>query len=224
MDVSKVTIHKDIDLLERRELIRHGHGFVVPVFSEDVNNRLAYHYDIKSKIVKVAAELVQDSETVMMESGSCCAILAYELSARKRDITIITNSAFIAGYVRNLPYAKIILLGGDYQSEAQVMIGPLTRKSARQFKVHKFFTGIDGFSKNSGFTGNNHRRVETLRGMSKQAEEVFVLTESEKFSKLGVVSLLPLHRVSTLITDACLPPEIETLMLAARINLYKVPL
>jgi DeoR/GlpR family transcriptional regulator of sugar metabolism len=223
LDVSQVTVRKDLDLLEEKGLICHEHGLVLPGSTDDINNRLGYHYDTKRRIAKSAAELVEDGETVMIESGSCCAILAEELVYRKREVTIITNSAFIAGYIRKLPQAKIVLLGGDYQREAQVMVGPIARQCAEVFSVEKLFIGADGFSEKTGFTGKNHLRAETVRDMAKQARRVIVLTESEKFLKQGIVPLLPARSVRTLITDAAIPPEPERFLEGAGVAIRKVP-
>jgi DeoR/GlpR family transcriptional regulator of sugar metabolism len=219
--VSRVTIRKDADLLAGKGLVRHEHGLILPGSSDDINNRLSYHYDTKRHIAQTAAKLVQDGETVMIESGSCCAILADELAQNKRGVTIITNSAFIAGYIRKLPQARIILLGGDYQNESQVMVGPIARQSAQGFSVDKLFIGVDGFSEKTGFTGKNHLRAETVRDMAQQAHQVIVLTESEKFAKLGVVPLLPLRNIAILVTDSAILPETGRLMEDAGIRIIK---
>jgi DeoR/GlpR family transcriptional regulator of sugar metabolism len=223
MDVSRVTIRKDLDLLEEKGLIRHEHGMVLPGSSDDINNRLSYHYDRKQRIATAASELVEDGETVMIESGSCCAILADALVHQKRDLTIVTNSAFIAAYIRKNPQAKIVLLGGDYQNEAQVMVGPIARQCVGLFSVGILFIGTDGFSEKTGFTGKNHLRAEMVRDMAKQARQVIVLTESEKLSKPGVVPLLPLREVGVLITDSAIPKEIEGVLEGAGTTVRKVP-
>jgi DeoR/GlpR family transcriptional regulator of sugar metabolism len=219
--VSKVTLRKDLDRLEEKGIIRHEKGQVFPGSSDDINNRLTYHYDTKLKIARQACCLVEDGEAVMIESGSCCAILAEELTMRRREPRIITNSAFIAGFVRRLPQAKIVLLGGDYQNAAQVMVGPITRLCAQGFTVDKLFIGADGVSE-AGFTGKDHLRSETVRDMAKQANQVIVLTESEKFSKKGLVPLLPFGDVRAVITDDAIPPEKERVLLEHGIQICKV--
>jgi DeoR/GlpR family transcriptional regulator of sugar metabolism len=223
MGVSKVTLRKDLDMLEDKGILRHEKGQVFPGSNDDINNRLTYHYDTKRKIAQEASGLVRDGEAVMIESGSCCAILAEELALHRRDVRIITNSAFIASYIRKLPQAKIVLLGGDYQNESQVMVGPIARQCARGFTVDKLFIGTDGFSQ-TGFTGNDHLRSETVRDMAKQAVQVIVLTESEKFSKQGLVPLLPFSGIAQLITDSAIPPERERFLTERNIMVHKVPL
>ncbi|MDR2247788.1 MAG: DeoR/GlpR family DNA-binding transcription regulator [Treponema sp.] len=222
-EVSKVTLRSDLDRLEERGIVRHEKGQVYPGSSDDINNRLTYHYDTKRKIAYRASELVRDSEAVMIESGSCCAILAEELTVNKREVRIITNSAFIAAYIRRLPQAKIVLLGGDYQNNAQVMVGPITRQCAQGFTVDKLFIGTDGFSQN-GFTGNDHLRAETVRSMARQAREVIILTESEKFSKQGLVPLLPFSEIGSVFTDDLIPPEKEAFLSEQGVKVYKVEL
>ncbi|GHV86134.1 DeoR family transcriptional regulator [Spirochaetia bacterium] len=219
--VSTVTLRKDLDILEEKGLIRHEKGQAAPGSSDDMNNRLSYHYDTKRKIARIACGLVKDGEAVMIESGSCCAILAEELALSRRDVRIITNSAFIAAYIRRLPQAKIVLLGGDYQNEAQVMVGPIARICARGFTVEKLFIGADGFSQETGFTGNDHNRSETVRDMAKQAAQTIILTESEKFAKQGLVPLLPFGGISAVITDGNIPPEKERFLAERGITVHK---
>ena len=213
LHVSQVTIRKDLDQLENAGLILRAHGFATLNSSDDMNNRLAYHYDVKQKIAKLACESIRDGETIMIESGSCCALLALEIAKTRKEITIITNSAFIADYVRKTEKIRIILLGGEYQLESQVMVGPLTRKC---------FIGTDGFSEASGFTGNDYMRSETVRDMSKQAKHVIVVTESSKFQNIGLVNLLPTHDVSCVVTDSAIPIQCEQYLLEQKIEVKKV--
>lgn len=201
LNVSQVTVRKDLDALEQRGLLRREHGFAVITASDDMAHHLAFNYETKRAIAIAAAELIEDGETVMIESGSCCALLAQEIAAHKRGVTIVTNSAFIADYIRKAPYAKTILLGGEYQNESQAMVGPMTRQCAAAFFVNKVFVGTDGFTEGGGFTGNNLMRVETIRAMAERAKQVVVLTESEKFLRRGVVAEFTPEEVDYVFTD-----------------------
>ena len=140
LGVSPVTIRKDLGSLEEKGLLSREHGYAVMLNTDDINNRLAVCYETKVKIAKAAANMVSSGETVMIESGSSCALLAGELSNSDKDVTIITNSAFIAGYVRENGDSRVILLGGEYQKESQVMVGPLVRICAREFHVCLLYT------------------------------------------------------------------------------------
>lgn len=205
LDVSTVTVRKDLDALCERGIVQREHGSAFLGSTDDINGRLARHYDQKRRIAKAALDLVQDGETTMIESGSCCALLAAAIADRKDDVTIVTNSAFIAAYVRDRTTVSVIMLGGAYQRDAQVMVGPLLGLCAREFCVDHLFIGTDGFTPSGGFTNADPFRAQAVRDMSAQAAGVVVLTESEKFSQRGVV---PLHlggRLSCVITDSGIP-------------------
>lgn len=221
MEVSQVTIRKDLDALTKQGLIIRNHGYATLNNSDDMNNRLAYHYEMKQRIAKKVCEDIHDGETIMIESGSCCALVALEIAQSKKNITIITNSAFIADYIRN-EEVKVILLGGEYQASSQVLVGPITINNAKNFFVDKYFIGADGFSQKSGFTGKDYLRAETVREMAKQAAHVIVVTESEKFGHIGTVNLLDTNNVAKVYTDTHIPEEDEVYLNEMNVEVIKV--
>ena len=222
LDVSEVTVRKDLSALERKGLLRREHGYATLSSSDDIGNHLSFNYETKRRIAARAAELVHSGETVMIESGSCCTLLADELASNRRGITIITNSAFLASYIRKSPGAHIILLGGEYQNESQVMVGPMIQQCLAEFNVDKFFIGIDGMNP-KGFMSNDLMRSEAIRMMKKKARSILILTESAKFLQTGVVSLFPFSAVDAVFTDERISKEALRLLNAAGTRLYAVP-
>ena len=222
LGVSQVTIRKDLDHLEDKDLIIREHGYACLDRTDDVGKRIACNYEIKKRIARAAAATVEDGETVMIESGSCCALFAEELALNKKDITIVTNSLFVVNYIRNEPNVKIIVLGGYYQPNSQVMVGPLTKKSAGIFFSSKFFIGVDGFVPKFGFTGKDHLRVQTIHDIAEFSQEIIVLTESEKFSQQGVLGLMRTENVKDVFTDEKIPFEAEKSLLEHNVFIHKV--
>jgi DeoR/GlpR family transcriptional regulator of sugar metabolism len=204
--VSQVTIRQDLKLLEQNGMLKRFHGGAMPVSDDDIMKRLSFNYDVKSNIAREAASMVSNGETVMIESGSTNALLAMELT-KKSDVTIITNSTFISRYVRGMNNLKIILIGGDYQHESEVLVGPLTRICLREFHVDKVFIGVDGFSPNTGFTCINLMRAEVARAMADRANKVIVVTDSSKFDKIGVACQFKPDEADMVITDRNLPEK-----------------
>ncbi len=200
LKVSDVTIRKDLSVLEDKGLLKREHGFATLPESDDVSTRLLFNYETKRRIAQKALESIKDGETLMIESGSCCALLAEEIVTNRRDITIITNSVFIATFLRNKIGARIILLGGEFQCESQVMVGPLVKRCAENFSVEKFFMGTDGFNELGAMSGDL-MRAEAVRNMAQSARRSILLTESKKFSQAGVVSLLPYREIDSIYTD-----------------------
>ena len=203
--VSTVTIRKDLDDLEARGLIRRERGVAMLVSPDDPAGRLAYHYAEKVRIAAAAAATVNDGETVMIEAGSCCALLAEQISIQRTGITIVTNSAFIAQRLGAHPMVSTVLLGGEQQHDSRVLVGPMVELCARQFIVDRLFIGTDGFTPSLGFTARDYMRATAVRALASRAERVVVLTESEKLGRHGPVPLLDAHDVAALWTDSAAP-------------------
>jgi DeoR/GlpR family transcriptional regulator of sugar metabolism len=201
LNVSQVTIRKDLDFLEAHGLIRRRHGYAVRISTSDIRYRMSFDYEVKARIAARAARMVGRGETVLIESGSTCAMLAQELVRAQKDAAIITNSAFIADFIRQ-PGARVTLLGGQYDPDAQVMTGPLVKKCAEEFFVDKFFIGTDGFDPDQGFSNVDLLRAEAVRAMAERARHRIILTDSSKFNRRGVVQLLPARAVSAVVTDS----------------------
>jgi len=224
LNVSHVTLRKDLDKLERRGIIKCTHGYVN---LDDTNNtckKIASNYSIKKKIVKAAALTVEDGETIMIGSGSCCALFAEELAHIKKNIAIITNSTFTANFVCHVPNIRIILLGGYYQPESQVLLGQMTVKYAEGFSTDKYFLGTDGFIPGKGFTGGDYLRVETAVGLTRCARRVIILTDAAKFYRQGAYNLINLDKLSGVFTDDSIPKDAEEDLLKNNVTLHKVSL
>ncbi|MBS7577815.1 MULTISPECIES: DeoR/GlpR family DNA-binding transcription regulator [unclassified Enterococcus] len=208
LNVSKVTIRKDLDRLEKRGMIHRQHGFAEINNQDDLNYRLATNYDLKKKIATKARELVNDGETIIIESGSTCVLLAEEIAMHCKDVTIITNSCFLAAYVRKYENIEIILLGGEYQKDSQVNVGPLIKTVVDYFYVDKLFVGIDGYNPKGIFTGSDLARADASKLMAQSADKVIILTDSSKFVQRGLVTEFNISEVDTIFTDIGIEPQL----------------
>lgn len=222
LNVSQVTIRKDLETLESKGLLKRQHGYAVNISSDNLANRLTFNYEQKKKIAQYASSFVEDGETIIIESGSTCALLAKELASSSKRITIITNSLFIANFIKDADNIRIIVLAGEYQKQSEVVIGPMVRESVQKFYVDKLFVGTDGFKENIGFTNGDYYRAEAVRDMSKSAREVIILTTSEKFSTQGLVQELSVEDVSTVITDVNIPSSKKSFLEKFNIKVHTV--
>ena len=222
LEVSKVTIRKDLDKLESKGLLHREHGYAVLNSGDDINVRLSFHYDTKRKIAQEAAKLVQDNETILIESCSTCALLAEEICQTNKNVKIVTNSYFIADFVRNYDSCKIILLGGEFQKDSQVTVGPLLKQLIQSFRVKHAFIGADGYDDALGFTGKDMMRSEVVQYMSQVSENIVILTDSSKFQKKGNVRNFALSQVQRVITDKEISSEAMRKLEQAGISLTMV--
>lgn len=219
LNVSEVTIRKDLNLLSNYGIIIREHGYALKKNSVDIRNRLSVNYDIKTRIAKKAAKLIDFNETIIIGSGSTCALLAEEIARTKPGVTIITHSIYIVEHASKLGNNKIILLGGEYQNDSQVMVGPLVRLNAKQYFVDKIFLGTDGFVKNIGFMGSDSLRTEAIKNMAESARNIIMLTDSSKFNKMGILVQFTQNSISRLITDSQIAKEYSDFFISKGIHL-----
>ena len=207
LEVSQVTIRKDLDALEELNFLTREHGYATMKNMSDIGNRMAFCYETKQRIAEKASEIISDGETIMVESGSSCALLVKYLSETKKDITV----------------TKVIVLGGEYQKEAEVMVGPLVKTCAEAFYVDKLFMGTDGYIPGIGFTSGDMLRAEAAKSMADSARNSIILTDSSKFSEHGVVMQCRLKDINMVFTDDQVPLEAKDAMEQNGIIVETVP-
>ena len=130
LDVSEVTVRKDLSFLEDEGLIIRTHGGAR--LAQDVNRmrtlalREGENLDLKRRIARRAAGLVRDGDTVYLDSGSTCQALAEELRDGSRSLRIITNALAIMNILEDAEGISLYTIGGSYRREAGSFVGPLS--------------------------------------------------------------------------------------------------
>jgi len=114
-------------------------------------------------------------------------------------------------------------MGGYFQGDSQVLVGPMTKQCGSIFFADKFFVGTDGFAPGLGFTGRDHMRAQAVIDMSERARDVIILTDSDKFKRQGVLGLMPMEKVASVFTDDDIPKNAEKQLLDKGIMVHKVP-
>lgn len=208
--VSVVTIRHDLNYLEQESCLKRIHGYAVAINSEDVETRLMTNLIEKKSLAEHAASLVEDGETIFIESGSANALLA-QILGEKENITLITVSSYIAHLLRSSK-CEVILLGGIYQKKSESMVGPLTRNNLKQVYFSKAFIGIDGFHQETGFTGRDMMRADIVNTALQKCSENIILTDSSKFGIIHSNPLGPTELFSQVITDNDLSDEYVSIL------------
>jgi DeoR/GlpR family transcriptional regulator of sugar metabolism len=201
---SGVTIRQDLTFLEQQGFIKRIHGGVTFVNSDDLSRRLLVNYEKKLEIALKAVSYVHRGETVLIESGSTNVILAREL-ALHGNATIVTPNVFIARECRRNGENSVVLLGGVYQGESESLIGPMVKQCIDTVNFKKAFIGIDGFSREAGFTSRDMMRADISSYIARKCKELFVLTDSSKFGRTELIKLFDVEDAHYLITDDGIP-------------------
>ncbi len=204
-NVAPITVRRDLIWLEKAGLLKRVHGGAVPVSAPLATTRVGVRMRLasaeKRAIAAAAAALVQPGERLFLDAGSTCCFLA-EVLPNDMDLTVITHSLDAIQMLVLKRGINIITPGGELDERLNAFVGSVTETVLAKFHTDKAFLGTSGIDLKDGFTDNSlfEERIKTL--MSSHARESFVLADSSKFGKVAFRSVLPLGRISQIITDA----------------------
>lgn len=226
LEVSEVTIRKDLDALERRQLLRRTRGGAVPPERGDegvFRDRLQRAAAAKQAIAARAAELVADGDVIALDTSSTAHYLASELVHRK-GLVVITQSLPTATALMERSDARVIMPGGTLRRESSGLVGPITDALVGRGRVHKAFVGVVGLSPKRGLL-----ELATDEAVSKQAlvaasDEVHGLFDSSKVGGFALHSFASAEQVTSLITDAGASDDFVEEWRAVGVPVARVPL
>lgn len=210
-EVSEVTIRNDLDQLEQKNmLIRARGGAIKMETSVGIDQRLAdknrINFQEKSRIGRKAAELVVESDTIIIDSGSTTAEMVRNLP-EFQDLTIITNALNISNQLITKTNVNVIIPGGYLRKNSLSLVGPLAEKSLRNFNVGKAFLGVDGFDTKRGVFTPNVEEARLNEIMIEISKEVILLADSTKFGKRSFAFICDVHEIDKVITDTGIKEE-----------------
>lgn len=211
LGVSEATVRRYLDRLEQKELIRRTHGGAwtgQDVTEVDYRVRETAQRAEKEAIGRLAWSLIEQNESVYVDSGSTTAHLAAAMDDSRR-VTVVTNSTVVLQILQNRPTIGTIMLGGKVNSPSHSLVGPIAEETARQFHFTKAFLGTNGIDLEEGLTQLNVEELPVKKRVAANSRQVIVLADSTKFSRHVFVSFLPLERVNVIITDAGIPADFK---------------
>ncbi len=219
--VTEMTIRRDLDELERKELVKRIHGGGVSArgrfYEPTLTLRNTVHIEQKQRIARAAAALVQEGDMVALDVGSTTYEVGRCLIGR-RNLTIITPSLLIATLFVNQPDIRLILPGGIVRPGETAMIGELSHRAFEIFNVDKLFLGVGGIDAQAGLTEYNWDDAQVKQAMLRSAKQTVVLADASKFNHIATVKVAQFEAVQCLVTDQAPPPAIAAAMQRAHVG------
>lgn len=204
--VSESTVRRDLEYLDRIGQIRRTRGGASYAGESlaGFEERTSYATTEKQAIARIAAELIQDGEAVLLDGGTTTLEVARHLIGR--TLQVVTNSLPIVNLLANQPQIELIQIGGYLFPKTGVALGPLAISTLSQIHVRRLVMSVGGITE-AGLFNTNTLLVETERQMLASAEEVVVVTDSSKLGHSALAHLCPLQKVHRVVVDAGITPE-----------------
>lgn len=223
LNVSEITARRDLEFLESTTKmlvrIRGGAQLAEPdledlretkttYLNERFMQRISKNMDLKSSIGKLAASLVREDETIVIDAGSTTLQLAKHLPDDTR-MTAIVTAINIAEELENKSKITKVLTGGVYRSRTTTLLSPFIEESLTSIYADRVFIGVSGVSLTHGVTDNDILEKDVKKVLLKSGREIYWLADSSKLDNIGTFLVSPLLESHTVITDSGITDEMR---------------
>jgi len=210
LGVSDGTIRNDLNALAGSGQVTRvrGGGVLIderqsrsPIFS----TRIMTHRNAKQAIARQAAALVQDNDSMILDSSTSSYYLACCLKER-RDLTIITNGIESARELAKNSSNIVILLGGVLRVDGTAISVPLSEQILTEYHIKTAFLSCSGFTLEGGPTEVDIHEAQIKRKIIASSGSMVALIDSSKFGRADLTSFASLDQITRLFTDNNLTP------------------
>jgi len=205
LEVSPVTIRKDLKMLEDKQLLlrTHGGGTLVNPYTTDrpVTEKAKIRSGEKSDIGTAAARLIEANDCVLIASGTTVLSLAHNIQPIGH-LTVVTAALNVAMELVQHPGIEVIQLPGIIRKTSSSVTGNFAEEMLSHFSFSKLFLGVDGIDLEFGLTTTNMMEAQLNKKMIAASQKTIVLADSSKFGKRGFGRICGLEDIEHIITDS----------------------
>jgi DeoR family transcriptional regulator, aga operon transcriptional repressor len=204
LEVSSVTIRKDLKMLEDKNLLfrTHGGGTLANPYTTDrpVTEKAMIHSGEKLGIGAAAARLIEPNDCILIASGTTVLSLAKNIQPIG-NVTVVTAALNVAMELVQHPGIEVIQLPGIIRKTSSSVTGNYAEEMLNNFSFSKLFLGVDGIDLEFGLTTTNMMEAQLNKKMIAASQKTVVVADSSKFGKRGFGRICGLEDIEQVITD-----------------------
>ncbi|MBP2472742.1 DeoR/GlpR family transcriptional regulator of sugar metabolism [Crossiella equi] len=201
-----MTIRRDLDVLEREGLLRRVRGAAVSMLAGEETPfgvRVRRHVEAKRRIGAEVASLLDDGESVVLDSGTTALEVARAATARR--LTVLPLSLHIATALDGADDVHLVVPGGDVRKPEQAFIGPLTEYALDRMRFDTLVLGCCGVSAPDGVTAFDLAESQVKRAALRASARVVAAVDSSKLGRRAFARVCALTALDVLVTDTDAP-------------------
>ncbi|QQE77904.1 DeoR/GlpR family DNA-binding transcription regulator [Alicyclobacillus sp. SO9] len=210
LGVSEATIRRDIAEIEQEGLLKRTYGGVFvdrsaniePPFPERVENEV----EQKMRIAQKAAEMIDDGDHIILDSGTTTPFIAKNI-VNRRDIIVVTPDMNVAIQLREATGIKVIVTGGVLYRSGYVLNGMPALEFLNTVHVQKLFLGAQAVHPTYGITQTESELVQSKQAMIKAAQQTVLCADHTKIGKVTLHTVAQMQEIHTFITGTEAPTE-----------------
>lgn len=214
-NVSEVTTRKDLELFEKKNFLLRVRGGAIRLNNSYMNDdnsiteKQKKNYREKQIIGKAAASLINENDTIILDSGTTTLEIAKNLQ-KFQNLSIITNALNIAIILNEYKRFTVIIPGGYLREKSMSLVGPIAESFLKNFYCDKLFLGIDSFNLERGVSTPDLEEASMNQTMISVSKEIIAVFDSSKFNRRSFASIAPITKINTIITDSGIDPKMKT--------------
>lgn len=204
LEVSEMTIRRDIDILDEQQLLKKIHGgasrlnapsSVEPGFASKADRQL----EAKQAIAREALTLIESGMTIALGAGTTTYQVAASLG-QFESLTVITNSIKAAEALHQLPNQPAVIVTGGERTPSEALVGPLSVAAISTLNADICFLGVHGVHLR-GLSSPNLAEAQTNAAFIDSANRLVVLADHTKFGLRALSSFAQIDEIDVLVTD-----------------------
>jgi DeoR/GlpR family transcriptional regulator of sugar metabolism len=209
--VSEMTIRRDLRRLDRDGFVRRTYGGATTrvvraagAFEVTQSARMLHHAQEKRRIALRAADLTAGARVIFVGVGSTVEQFA-QLAAPRGGLLVITPSLVVASLL-GTRRVQVIMAGGMVRQDELSCVGPAAVECVQRYNTDIAVIGAAGISARRGVTDLDDSEAGVIRAALERTERIVVLADGSKFGDVALSTVVPIKRVSAIITDASADP------------------
>ena len=222
LNVSEVTIRRDLERLEGEGFLTRTHGGAVLNVPDDppvIDAGTAESTAHEREIAAVAVRMVRDNDVIMLSNGGTNLQIARRLTSRS-NVTVLTNDLLIALELSKQPRNKAVLLGGDLDADQRALFGPVALENTRKYFVNRLFAEVDGVSRQLHLSVVSQEKAALLREARTIAEETVVVCVAERFDRSAFFRLGGVEFANKFISNPALVDSFKNELFGSNVQLF----
>ncbi len=224
-NVSEVTIRKDLDALARRSLVRRIRGGAIALDSVDegaFSLRLRLERETKLSLAIAASTLVQDGDTLAIDSSTTCYFFAQQILDR-RNLVVLTNGMRTATLFMERSNAMVLMPGGALRRSSGSMVGQFADVLKGRGRIDRGFFGVKSLSSELGLLELSSEEADAKRYLASACDQTYALFSSTKVGQLGLHSFAAPSAVTALYTDDRISAEFVETWSNLPVEVHSIP-
>jgi DeoR/GlpR family transcriptional regulator of sugar metabolism len=207
LDVSDMTIRRDLSLLDKQGKIKrvHGGARILRRLDNSAQLQAQVNTPFKQAIAEAAADFVQDGETIFIDAGSTMLELAHALQARQfKQLRVVTHAVAIAAALTS-DNITVVQLGGEIYRSTGAVVGQQAQRLLEASRFERCFIAAAAFNEDFGISDKHLPEIEIKRTALQHSSWTALCVDSSKWNQQSMLRIAAVRDIQCVITDSHLP-------------------